>query len=285
MRLPIKLKTEQTPPGLRRFLPNKPDPARLLDSQLDQDGFSTSICGICIDGVWKTTQPARHIESNGLLRRHLERRGSSSVIDVGVSDGVTSADLFDAVTPLIRKFYATDLYLSLRAITRHGVLYLYDTRHDDCVMAVTKNLIFYNNRGHAETALGRHVPGIVARAPKPSGAGTVRLVNPRLAERATADSRIELVEWDIFTPWPGGPVDVIRAANILNPAYFPIDQLRAAARNFHAALTEHGWLYIVDNRETEKATLFEKRGTGFTPLDRLGNGCDAEPACQRMGEG
>lgn len=282
MRFPIKFKTETLPAPARRFLPHKPDPLPLLGSVLDEASFSRCVSSICIDGVWKTTQPARHTLSNQFLCRHLAGRSGLRLLDVGVSDGVTSSNLLEALGAACGRFWGTDLYLSILAAERKGVWYFYRSSDGKCVMAITNRFICYHKSSGRLNPLGLLVTWLIRQAPDSSEAQEIRLVNPGLKRQTEMDSRVTLAEWNIFMPWSGAPMDVIRAANVLNPSYFSAERLRCALRNIFDALTEGGLLHVVDNRELEKATLFEKRAGRFHVVGCLAAGCEIGNLCVEM---
>ncbi len=274
MRFPIKVKTEVIPSFLRRIIPNKPDPTRLITSKVDETQFSRCASSICIGGIWRTTSPGRHPESNKLLARTLAGT-PARIVDVGVSDGGTSVDLYLALGADVRSLVVTDVCLKVRAVRQNGGWYLFRPDAGACLMAVFDHLIYYNVIT-SNSFLGGHAAAVFAAAPSPETGSDVFLMNPRLMSTVARDSRVELREWDVFTPWRGERMDVVRVANLLNPAYFTTAQLREAMSNCYRAVEGQGWMMVVDNRKSEKATLFRKEGGRLTVAARVGDGADAE---------
>jgi hypothetical protein len=279
MRFPIKFKSEAVPAVLRCLLPNKPDPLPLLEGVSEDAAFSRCVSAICVDGVWKTTNPARHTGSNDLLRNHLAGRTGLRVLDVGMSDGVTAAELFMALEPCVARFFATDLSLSMRVSERQGVWYFCREQDGACTMAVTRSLIYYGGGTPTANPLGILAARMCRGVRRTETERCISLVNPRLRELAAADPRIMLVAWNVFTPWPHESMDVIRAANILNPAYFPVERLRTAVECLFRALVDGGSLMVVDNRAVEKASILRKERHRLIVAARLGAGCDIESLC------
>lgn len=275
MRFPIKFQSEVLPPVLRRCLPHKPSPLPLLGVSLDEETFSRCVSSICVDGVWKTTKPARHEVTNAHLLRRLAGRTCLRVLDVGVSDGVTAADLAASLAPQLSAYYATDLYLALDAVERRGAWHFFRAGRQTSAMVVTRRLIYYR-AAEAENAFRRWIDRRstdVLEAERPQ---RVSLVSPKLRALIDAGVPVQLAEWDVFEPWTREKMDVVRAANILNPAYFNPDRLRIALARLRDALVEGGLLFIVDNRPAEKGSLLRREGEGFRLVDRVGTGCDIE---------
>jgi hypothetical protein len=104
----------------------------------------------------------------------------------------------------------------------------------------------------------------------------VSLVQPRLRELASRDARVHLRPHDIFQPWDGPAPTVIKAANLLNRAYFSEDQIRTAVRNFWRALALDGLLLVIDNRDVEKASLFARTEAGFRSVNAINGGTEIE---------
>ena len=280
MRFPIKFKMEVLSATLRRLLSNQADPVPLISERMDAATFSLRVSSICIDGVWKTTRPTRHVLSNQLLRRHLGGRTGIFVLDVGVSDGVTCTEFVELLGTSCARFYATDLYFSIRALERKGVWYFYPSVGNMCVMAVTRRLIYYNVRGSMLNPFRLLAAMVCGRAPRPESAHEIALVNPQLRALAVVDARVTLAEWSLFTPWQHEPMDAIRVANVLNVAYFSAARLRFALNNLCGVLVEGGLLCVVENRDVESATLFQKRMGRLVVVERTGAKSDVEMLCE-----
>jgi hypothetical protein len=104
----------------------------------------------------------------------------------------------------------------------------------------------------------------------------IALLSPRL----TPTCGVVTVEDDIFAGDGGGPrFQVLRAANILNRAYFGDQQLTRALRNLRSRLRPEGILIICRTSEdgTNNATVFRLQSNRqFRPVGRLNNGSEVE---------
>jgi hypothetical protein len=81
---------------------------------------------------------------------------------------------------------------------------------------------------------------------------------------------------DVFEPWTDRKPTVIKIANLLNRAYFSDERIRSAVANLWRALEPDGLLLVIDNRDVEQSSLFERTGDGFRLLARVRGGTDVE---------
>lgn len=278
MRFPIKFKTERVPGLFRRMLPNKPDPTALLRGEITGPLFSRCVSSICVGGTWKTTNPARHATSTEFLLQYLPTQNDLRVLDAGISDGITTLELVQALEGRYVRVYATDLCLRLFMAEADGMCYVRRQSRGPCIMAVSPRLLFYEsatNRG----LLARISSRVRAAMPAAAAEREVELVHPDLLSRTQRDARIRLMEWNVFGRWPAESVNVVRAANLLNRAYFAPEQLQAALVNLRQALVVGGRMLVVDSRKSaENAIILEKTEAGWTSIARMGARCDVEAA-------
>jgi hypothetical protein len=279
MRFPIKFKQESLPRSLRRIVPSIPHSAQLLREDLQGQAFTDAISAICIDGVWRTTCKGRHSGSDKLLLARIGERKELRILDVGISDGVTSLELAEKLNAQFSVFYGTDLHVSLKLVETEDGLVLYRPPEMACVMVVTRRLVVYNPPVRGINPLNRLAARICDKAPSVHKSRSLSLLHPRLRSRAEVDSRIQLMEWDIFRPWPREQIDVVRVANLLNPCYFSSEDLLRGVSNLFTATKEDGLIQVVETRSAEQSTLFRKFGNRLEVVSRLGPGCDVERLC------
>ncbi|HEX7517211.1 MAG TPA: hypothetical protein VF345_07985 [Chthoniobacterales bacterium] len=272
------------PTWLQSFVPHLSDPTPLVNMRLDPEEFSRRVSSVCVNRVWRSTRANRHLASAELLRSYLSGRSQLRVLDVGVSDGVTTLDLAEVLSDKFSILYVTDMYLALRVAQRNGMTYFYDENEFRCVFVASDWLIYYSTDNRRWNPLAWIARTVCERAPQieSGNSQSLSLLNPKLRQLAATDVRLQLAVWDVFTPWPREPVDIVRAANILNPAYFEAEALGVALSQIGAALRSGGLFLVVDNRNEEASTLFEKHGNRFVPAARLGAGCEIEALAQRV---
>ncbi|MBO0663031.1 ATP-binding protein [Jiella sp. CQZ9-1] len=243
------------------------------------------------NGTFKRTQPSRFFEIEQRFRSVFQARAAtiSTVLDVGVSSGITSLELVTFLEGLGCQvtLTATDLFIHAYIVEiapgllvladRNGQPLQYDVaghpirpwirRLDYLTLAVLPRL--------AASAVIRPI----ARRKIAAGAGRpVELASQRLARRAD----IFMVEDDIMVRRAdfAGQFDLVRAANILNRGYFAPADLAQAVDNVRRYLRGPGTLFLVTRTTRDgrnDGTLFELNGDGrFQSVERIGNGSEIE---------
>ncbi|WP_434043189.1 MULTISPECIES: hypothetical protein [Sorangium] len=279
MRIPLRLNRAGWPSlGLPRRI-CFPDPRDLLRPEqiAAPEVFSERVSILLLSGTRKTTRPGRHRQSDALLVKALGQQ-RPVVLDVGASDGSTALDLLTTLGDAFASYFVTDRALSLRVRTDdRGRAFFYDA-DGACVLAATPRLLFYPAAEGLRWLPRWASPWLQGGIPPYDPAyPEVSLVQPRLQELARRDARVVLRTHDIFQPWDGPAPTVIKAANLLNRAYFSDDQLRQAMRNFWSALAPDGLLLVIDNRDIEKASLFARTEGGFRHIDSIHGGTEIRP--------
>jgi hypothetical protein len=241
------------------------------------------------NGTFKLTRPSRFAGVEAEIRSVIGQRAKRirHVLDVGASIGRTTIELADFLCSLgaSPQVVGTDLFIEahlvevaprIRILTdAHGWPLQYDVA-GLAVRAWTRRLD-YLTLAAVPRVVGRALLRRRLRRMIAAGRTTpVRMESPGLAGRS-----IELIENDIFVPTPSffGRFDLIRAANILNSRYFPVDQLAVAVSNIRSYCRGPGALVLVLRSEGERhnGSLFELRSDGRFRLNgRVGSGSEIE---------
>lgn len=236
------------------------------------------------NGTYKTTASGRLVAIDQILLPRLPRHRPVSLMDVGLSSGVTTVDWIRQLDASHIHFQLTGVDLVLR-----GKLHTFPLGMEVLVDSAGFALqLAMGDRGICRPS--RPVNALRARILESLFRVAERLVTTRaggsdivLATRElVADSRVELVERDIASEnpeWVEG-FDVVRVANVLNLAYFPAPVLREMARLVWRYVRIGGQLICVrtDDSGTHHATCFSKGERGeIIIVARLGDGADVEP--------
>jgi len=264
------------------------------------------------NGTRKTTWRHRLDDLNALVQKHLPPERPLEIMDVAVSSGVSTAEWLDSLERAAiecrmlagdavvdafvislgrflralvdRTGYLMQLELAGRAIRtppprrRDRIRYLPFT----ALMNATTRLFGTALRtwdGTQPDPMRRL--GVTCRP--------VKLMSLALRRR----HRIEAIEDDILVSSSyGGRFHVVRAANILNRAYFDTLTLERMLVNLRARLRPHGLLVVCRTSETglNNATVFALEEDGrFSALTRLNEGSEITdlvlrlPAWERRG--
>lgn len=281
MRMPIKVASDVLPRWCRKIMPTVANPGALIwdvctvRSESDTDmraWFSKHVSGLTSGVTWKSTTSNRHKLADKIFF-DMCRGLRPVIIDVGVSDGVTSLELIEKLAGNFDKFFVTDKTFELSYVKDEGRLYFYN-EEGKCTIMSSKKLVIYADtmawipfRWIANRILRGAPPCVVPCAKK------LRLMQPDLYDMARKDSRIIFREYDVFSTWPGPIADIIKVANLLNLDYFEETQIRKAIVNICKAVKEKGKVVVIDNRADgmECISIFKKSG-GKLCLDRDVNG-------------
>jgi hypothetical protein len=216
-------------------------------------------------------------------------RRAASALDVGISSGVTTAELYESFrnAGLATKITATDLsiYASIVHLSK-DVRVLIDSSGDIlqydiggfAVRPWRRRLDRFSGMGVVKSAIERRYAAAAREALAKGAAGIdrVALINPRLA----AIKDIELREDDLLKHNPEfvRRFDFIRAANILNREYFDEPTLTRAICSLMSYLTGPGALLLIA-RTSDSAghhgAFYELGGDGrLNALRTIGSGSE-----------
>jgi len=273
MRLPLKLNRSYWPKAFTQIIPSVADPRILCKGKVDEKTFSEAIYDLKFRTTFKSTQKARFpLTILELASLSYEQR--PVVLDIGASDGITSLDIMQAIP--FEKYYVTDLNIELYYQISGNTTWFYDEK-GICILMVTDKWVAYPDTVGAIFPFDKIAQIHLARAPKwESDSAKIFLINPALLNRKSSNVVVE--KYDVLEKWPYEKVDLIVAANILNSSYFTTSELKQALTNMVTALEGSGRIAIIDNRPSEKATIFffkngaaivEKRVNGGTDIENL----------------
>ncbi len=212
------------------------------------------------------------------------------VLDLGISSGVTTVELAEALgrsgrsvsvtgTDRALEAFLVDLPMGCRALVEpNGHVLQYEVL-GRAVRPWTRRLDYVTGMALART-LVNHMLGPVARArtAQRAIASSVALVSPRLSRSVG----VELAEDDVTCSNPRfvGAFDLVRAANIVNRHYFAADALERAVGNVKSYLRGPGaWLLVVRTlgATDHHGTLFRMNAArGLDVVERWGQGSEVE---------
>lgn len=291
MSVPIKIGRGAFPRWCERIVPSRWNPGGLIDPDRESCGrcdgdrawFSTHISGFSSGRTWKSTRPHRHPKTDELILR-LYRDAKPVILDVGISDGITSLELIEKLAGRFTTYFATDRHLRINYQRRGRSVFFYDGT-GECTVLSTKRFIVY--RDDRAAAPFRYVARLLmSRAPAfdRTKAESLWLIQPDLRKAAEEDGAIVLREYDVFQAWPGPAVDIAKVANVLNQDYFSDDEIRSALVNVKGAIREGGRLFVTENRDDdrERASVFVKDDRGFVLEQMIMGGAEISSIVQSV---
>jgi len=237
--------------------------------------------------TFKTTARVRMPDLDAIVARLASEQGwtNPAVLDVGVSSGVTTADLLATMLSkgLKPAVTATDLtmYATISSLGP-GVRMLSDRTGNPLqfeffgfgIRAWTRRLDFVTGY-FLLTGLARNLATTLSKT---------RLADVALVSRlkvTSAENSIEFLEDDLATRNPDfdGQFDIVRAANLLNREYFEAAKLTTMIANLKAYVRKPGGLMVVNRTGadgTNHGTVFQASGSAMRVLQRVGSGSEIE---------
>lgn len=283
---------------------------RDLAAAPDSDRYDTVLTHVLTaNGTWRDTARDRFAALDRLLLRALQSRGPAgrplTVLDVGVSSGITSVRLYELLKPHFRvKLIATDLMrdaVALRAPA--GWAIVFDASRRPLQYVLGRFVLQGQGSESAFYPLNRLLRRFARWRMLPTAAALLERFDLRSKadfETTTIDgfelTKIPLLARETLQALANEPefqfevgnvleplrhrADVIRAMNVLTPAYFDDGSLRAGVRHCVAALNVRGLLILGrspnhDPRDV-KATIYANDGSGpLQPIHHLNGGYEA----------
>jgi hypothetical protein len=90
------------------------------------------------------------------------------------------------------------------------------------------------------------------------------LINKKLQSKNDADTRISVMQYNIFERWPLEKADIIIVGNLLHEVYFTKAEIRSALINCYNAMSENALLVVIRNivdksgKDIEKSSIYKK---------------------------
>lgn len=298
LRLPRKLGRPARPRPITRDVFGTFQTPVSQQEQLETEFFKRVVLP---NGTFKTTNPHRLDDLNLAVFPFLARIAERPVkiLDVAISSGVSTIEWYDQLTDarIPCEFTGTDLIVNawLMSLTRHlGVLVDRDRNflHLDAfghgappTASGARGIFACILRGvfRAAIQIDKTLPHVRCNADEPPRGWLltcepVKLLTRKLAERDC----VRIIEEDLLTPeTPENrrAFHVVRAANVLNRAYFPEATLLQMANKLRARLKPRGLLIVsrTTSDAANHATICELVDEGrLRVVHLLGGGSEIE---------
>lgn len=259
MRLPVKLNRRGWPSFFGRLPFAREDPRRIAAPEaLTSLDFSRSLSVLKFGSTFKTTSPARHLDTNQAIKR-LVVDMPIIVLDIGASDGSTSLDLIAELGQSISAYYVTDFNVEAYYGTDPGGAAFFRDAEQRCVLRATNHFLVYSDVQGAPAPLAWLARRLLQGEQDVTMWKRVPLVQREVLTLAESDPRISVCKYDMFKPWQGQRPTITKIANVLNRSYFSDEQIRRVLRVQVDALVDGGYLVVTDNRgSTERTTIYRK---------------------------
>jgi hypothetical protein len=233
----------------------------------------------------KTTYAKRLDDLNAVAFRHIARISESPVriMDVGMSSGISTAEWRDQLAASKINFDLTGTDLTIDAL-------LYSYSKFGLLFDRKGNLLHFDlwgkgwpphQRGIEFHYLRQLLTSSVFHCASLLG-GKIETTPVKLLSRGFSDNgRCRAIEDDLAIANPPAfkrAFHVIRAANILNLAYFAESTLRTMLTTLKERLKDGGLLLVCrTDGTTNNGTVFKLSSSQLVAVDRIGAGSEIEP--------
>ncbi len=285
MKFPIKPNDAFWPKGLRKWIGAhlRKDPRSLLQGhQLSDKAFSQAVSNLRLGGTFKTTRPGRHALSNELIRRQTLPK-DAVILDLGASDGITSLELMQTLNFSFKKYFVTDLFPEVHYTSRGERVFFFEPE-GACSLIADRFFVYYPQFSPLTRLLFRKELAAFEKLRKEGKLAlqNLPLIHPALQkERQKRPRQIYIQRHDLLQKWQSEKPFLIKAANVLNPGYFPPEKLQRALRLILDTLPEKGLFLLVENRipqrdskgkksRLEAAALYRKENGAFRLISKAG---------------
>lgn len=246
------------------------------------------------NGVIKTTDRDRMRDVDEQFVGLLSAKERLEILDVGVSSGITTVELCEALDAKNLSYHVTAMDSDITAfiltypkggrvvVDKLGFAIHFEMNGKGFGYVKGTNLKLRLDlaamRFRTRWYLNSKLKGELADAAV-SGNGDVDVRRIDLVCREVLENpSITLLEDSVFAKGNEKAFDLIRAANILNLAYFSEAQLTEALGNLKSRLKNGGFLWICRTAEdrANNATLFTLEAEKFRIVSRFGAGSEVE---------
>jgi len=213
--------------------------------------------------------------------------GPLNIMDVAISSGVSTAEWYEYLVAHEIQFNLVGTDSNLHAT-------LHSTRNLALLMDEHDHLIHFDlfgngwppYQGGLHLHMLRHWIAVTGVAIARSFGARVKKQDIQLVSHIIQGNNFSLRQDDLLQPNPGelkGAFTVVRAANILNYAYFKEDALRKILVNLKERLTPAGILIVCRTVEmANQGTIFQLENSRLIPRIRLGEGSEIESLAVRL---
>jgi len=248
-----------------------------LNSISDEDFYNLVFSHIIVsNGLTKTTRSNRFTDLDKITIDLLQQTANASFHDIGVSNGITSLELYDKIAgrQMPIHFCLSDKYARIYYRGK-AVKKFYDA--DGNLISVNFFFIHLSPRIGKVFFLSRWLFHLYNKRTvlKKESDKEIILLAPAVY-RKIAEKKIELLEFDVFETRIIYPFTFLRCLNVLMPAYFSADRIRQGVHNLTENLAENGYLLLgrTDASHVNHATFYIKKDGQLCAVQVVNKGFD-----------
>jgi hypothetical protein len=278
MKLPIKINNRNYSGIISKIFKGQNDPRVLLKNNINDNEYENCIKSFKLGVTWKSTYRERQKESDEIIIEILKQKNNISFLEIGISGGLTTIDLIKKIKNNYQIYYATDVNLYIYVYQKGHNTFFYHPESKECIMIANDYIIIYNDDDTNVWIRNNILKKIFRKAPAfdINKCKIISFIHPKLREMAEVKNNIKIIEYNMFNKWPYDKVGFIKIANVLNYSYFDNNEITKVLKNIKQILNDRGYLAVIDNREKENLSLYQKNENKFELVKKINNGCDID---------
>ena len=248
-----------------------------LNSINDDDFYNLVFSHIIVsNGLTKTTKSNRFLDLDKITVDLLEKNGQQSLHDIGVSNGITSLELYNKINAegTMARFCLSDKYAKIYYRGKN-IKKFYDA--DGNLISVNFLFLHFSPRIGKLFFLSRWLFNAFAKKTNLAvdHYREIVLLAPAVYKKIS-ERKIELLEFDVFETSLASPFNFLRCLNVLMPAYFSTSRILQGVDNLKKNLAEDGYLLLgrTDAAGINHATFYLKKDNRLHGVQHVNNGFD-----------
>jgi len=248
-----------------------------LNTIEDEDFYNLVFSHIIVsNGLTKTTRSGRFSDLDEVIVQLLQKVGKAAVHDTGVSNGVTSLELYKKLEQagVDADFYVSDKFAKIY-YKGNAVKKFYDA--DGHLISVNFLFCHFSPRIGKAFFLSRWLFTLFQQKKKPdkSSLKEIVLLAPPVYKQIAAGN-ILLPDFDVFETRAIQSFTFLRCMNVLMPAYFSTDRIVEGVNNLKNNLVEGGYLLLgrTDADNVNHASLYICSGGQLQLIQVFNRGFD-----------
>lgn len=224
----------------------------------------------------KQTSKERFKELDNLTLDLLEKKRNPKVLDVGISSGLTTFELFQLLDSQQKNFHldATDKYPNIKLYKTWFYSTIIDNQKKP--ISIYWGGLYLSNLMSWKYFISKVLFKIISKfiIINPKKVIGVPLFYSGFTELAEKN-KVRFFDHDVLHPFQFKNYDFIRVMNILNLSYFSEDQIQKAIVNLRSTLIEGGVLMVGRTfNKKNHVSIYIKKGSKLVPKQHINNGSE-----------
>jgi hypothetical protein len=245
----------------------------ITDKKLAEKAFSSIIMP---NKTSKQTGFNRFKELDNIILESLKHFDKYKILDVGISNGITTCELRDMLISNKKKFslYATDKYPNIFYVKNHFFTAFLDNQYN--VKSIYSGFFYLSDYLSWKYFISKILFKLLRHSIRVEKNKTLKInLFYSEFEQLINSNDIKFFEHDIIEPFPQTSFEFVRIMNLLNLNYFSKEFIKIALNNIKLAMKDNGILLIGRTiNGSNHASLYKFKESKFVLLHKVNSGSE-----------